>query len=289
MQKILFIVNPIAGSGRKKNIPELINDYIDKNTFKYEIRFWEKWDDVSSLVKKGIEENFDIFAAIGGDGTVNEVAKSIIGTNKILAIIPSGSGNGIARHLKIPINTKRAIAIINKFKPTRHDTAQINNTPFLMCAGCGFDAHVAHLFSKSKKRGFQSYIKIIVQEFAHYKPQKFNINIDGKEFTKEAFLISVANCSQFGNNAWIAPEANSADGLLNITLIQPFLPIKAPALVQRLFLKTIHQSKYVETYTGKHIRINQEHTIAQYDGEAFEAGQNIDIHIQPSSLSILTN
>jgi diacylglycerol kinase family enzyme len=157
-----------------------------------------------------------------------------------------------------------------------------------MCAGCGFDAHVAYLFSKNKKRGFQSYIKIIAKEFSHYKPQTYYINIDGKEFIKDAFFINIANCSQLGNNAWIAPEASSTDGILNITIIKPFLPYFAPILVKRLFLKTIHKSKKVEVYKGKNIRIKQQSNIAQYDGETFETGNTIDIKINPSSLFIIT-
>jgi YegS/Rv2252/BmrU family lipid kinase len=286
--KLLFIINPIAGSGRKKNVITLIDEIIDKNFFDYEIKIWEKWSDVSNIVKQGISEGVSIFGAVGGDGTVNEVAKSLIGTDKKLAIIPSGSGNGIARHLKIPINTKKALAIINKQNFTLHDTGIINTKPFIMCAGCGFDAHVAYLFSKNKKRGFQSYIKIIAKEFSHYKPQKYYINIDGKEFIKDAFLINIANCSQLGNNAWIAPEASSTDGILNITIIKPFLPYFAPILVKRLFLKTIHKSKKVEVYKGKNIRIKQQSNIAQYDGETFETGNTIDIKINPSSLFIIT-
>jgi diacylglycerol kinase (ATP) len=288
MKKLLFIVNPIAGSGRKKNIPDVISQTLNAQVFDYEIRFWEKWDDVSNIVQNGIQEGFEIFAAVGGDGTVNEVAKSLIGSDKKLAIIPSGSGNGIARHMRIPLNTKKAIALINKQNYSIHDTGLINSKPFIMCAGCGFDAHVAYLFSKGKKRGLNSYIKIIANEFSSYKPEKYSLIIDGKKTEKNAFLISIANCSQFGNNAWIAPEAKSTDGVFNITLIKPFLPYVAPALVRRLFLKTIHKSKHVETFTGKKIEIIQQGKIAQYDGEAFEAGEKISIEINPASLHIIT-
>lgn len=286
--KMLFIVNPIAGSGRKNDVTPLIDEVIDKNIFDYQIKVWEKWSDVSDMVQQGISEGISIFAAIGGDGTVNAVAKSLIGTDKKLAIIPSGSGNGIARHMKIPMNTEKALALINKQKFSVHDTGLINSIPFIMCAGCGFDAHVAHLFSKRKKRGLHTYIKIIAQEFSTYQPAKYELVIDGKKYQKEAFLICIANCSQFGNNAWIAPKAISSDGKFNITLIKPFLPFVAPALVRRLFLKTIHKSKHVETFSGKKIELFQQSNIAQFDGEAFEAGQKISIEINPASINIIT-
>lgn len=286
--KLLFIVNPIAGSGRKKNVTTLIDEIIDKKKFDYEIKVWEKWSDVSEMVAQGISNGVNVFAAVGGDGTVNEVAKLLIGSDKKLAIIPIGSGNGIARHLKIPINTRKALELINKEKYSLHDTGTVNSKPFIMCTGCGFDAHVAFLFSKSKKRGLNSYIKIIANEFSTYKPAIYDIKIDGKAYKKDAFLISIANCSQFGNNAWIAPQANSSDGILNITLIKPFLPYVAPTLVRRLFLKTIHKSKYVETFTGKQIEIKQPNNIAQFDGEVFESGNELSININPSSLYIIT-
>lgn len=286
--KILFIVNPIAGSGRKKNVKTLIDEVIDKNKFDYQIKIWEKCTDVSEMVAKGIMEEIEIFAAIGGDGTVNEVAKSLIGSNKKLAIIPSGSGNGIARHMKIPLNTRKALELINKQNYSLHDTGTVNSKPFIMCAGCGFDAHVAYLFSKGKTRGLNTYIKIIAHEFSTYQPAKYELIIDGKKYKKDAFLISIANCSQFGNNAWIAPMASSSDGIFNIILIKPFLPFVAPALVRRLFLKTIHKSKHVETFSGKKIEIVQQSKIAQFDGEAFEAGNKISIEINPSSLYFIT-
>lgn len=286
--KLLFIVNPIAGSGRKNNVTTLIDKVIDKNMFDYQIKVWEKCDDVSNMVIQGMNEGVSIFAAVGGDGTVNEVAKSLIWTNKKLAIIPIGSGNGIARHMKIPINTQKALEIINKQKYSLHDTGIINSKPFIMCAGVGFDAHVAYLFSKSKTRGLSSYIKIIAHEFSTYQSAKYKLCIDGKKYEKKAFLISVANCSQFGNNAWIAPQANSKDGILNITLIKPFLPFVAPILVRRLFLKTIHKSKHVETFTGKKIELTQQSNIAQFDGEAFDAGRKITIEINPASLYLIT-
>ncbi|MFN4234238.1 MAG: diacylglycerol/lipid kinase family protein [Bacteroidia bacterium] len=286
--KLLFIVNPIAGKGKKNNVLTLIDKIIDKKNYEYEIKIWEKWDDVGVIVENGIKQGINIFAAVGGDGTVNEVSKKLIGTDKKLAIIPSGSGNGIARHLKIPINTKKALKLINQGNTNLHDTGLINSKPFIMCAGVGFDAHVAYLFSKENKRGLKTYIKIIAHEFSIYKPLKYELKIDGKKIEKKAFLISIANCSQFGNNAWIAPQAKSNDGILNITLIKPFLPFYAPSLVRRLFLKTIHKSKFVETFKGKEIEIKHKNTIAQYDGEAFEAGKNIQIKIVPNSLYIIT-
>lgn len=286
--KLLFIINPIAGSGRKKNVTTLINEIIDKNIFDYEIKVWRKWSDVSNMVQQGIQDGVSIFAAVGGDGTVNEVAKSLIGTDKKLAIIPSGSGNGIARHMKIPINTRKALELINKQNYSLHDTGIVNKKPFIMCAGCGFDAHVAYLFSKEKTRGLNTYIKIIAHEFTTYQPAKYELIIDGKIYQREAFLISIANCSQFGNNAWIAPQASSSDGIFNITLIKPFLPFVAPALVRRLFLKTIHKSKHVEVLSGKKIEIKQQSNIAQFDGEAFDTGKNIHIEINPASLYFIT-
>ncbi|MBT3208163.1 MAG: diacylglycerol kinase family lipid kinase [Bacteroidetes bacterium] len=287
MKKVLFIINPISGIGKHGKIANLIPKILDNKNFSYEIKYTENEGHATEIAKEA-SANFDIITAVGGDGLVNEISNSLINTNIKFAIIPAGSGNGFARHLKIPCTAAKAIQLINKQNIRKIDTAHINDKTFVNVAGIGFDAHIAHNFSKSKKRGFLSYIKIIFQEFYKYKAQQFTLVIDGEKINEKAFSISFCNSSQFGNNAFIAPQAKIDDGFLNVAIIKKFPAIAAPLLAVRLFNKTIQKSKYYKSITAKEIRIIQESQVVSHiDGEAIHLPQEIKIKINPLSLNVI--
>ena len=288
-QKLVFIINPISGVGKQKTIEKLIDKVLDKNTFEISIKYTQAPKHATILATESINEQADIVVAVGGDGTVNEVASALINSRVKLAIIPVGSGNGVARHLKIPLKIKNAISIINNQNYTIIDTAQINNVPFIMASGCGFDAFIADEFSKLKTRGFSGYIKLIAKHFLSYHPKHYKLSIDEVTFEKEAFLISVANCSQFGNNAYIAPKAVINDSLLNITIIKKFPLWSTGSIIIKLFSKKLNSSKHIETYTGKNIQISQNDFFAQMDGEPIYSGKEINIAICPSSLNVIVS
>ncbi len=289
-EKILFIINPISGVNKiqKDKIEKLIDENLDKYKFDYEFKYTEKPNHATEISKQAVKNGFEIIVAIGGDGSINEVAKGIIGTETAMAIIPKGSGNGLAHHLNIPLNIKQAIKVINKEKIEKIDTVNINDDLFVSIAGVGFDALVAKKFEEYKKRGFKSYFKIILKEYLSYKPEQYKLIIDGKELITKALFISFANSSQFGYNACIAPNAKINDGLIDVCIIKKIPIAKAFILSNLLFLKKIDKSKYVKIIKAKQVKIfRNENNFINLDGEKIKLSKDLDIKISPSSLNLI--
>jgi diacylglycerol kinase (ATP) len=219
---ILFIINPISGGKDKLKIPGLIDANLDRSKFNANYSFTEYIGHASEIAEEAASKNFDIIVAVGGDGTINEIGTKVMQQNKILGILPFGSGNGLSRFLKIPMNTTQAIKVINDCKVRVIDTAKFNDKCFFNMAGMGFDAHISSVFAGNKSRGLSGYLKLGFKEMLDYKPQTYHIHIDGKEYIRKAFVVSVANSSQYGNNAHIAPNASITDGLLDVCIIKEF-------------------------------------------------------------------
>lgn len=288
MKKILFIINPISGVGKQKIVENLIDKVLDLQQFTYDISYTQY---AKHAIEISIEAapKYDVLVAVGGDGTANEISHGLIGTDTHLAIIPTGSGNGLARSLKIPLNIEKAIENINSFNSNTIDTATINDKIFVNVAGIGFDAKISHRFATYGKRGLWSYVKLTLDEFFNYRSKKYKLIIDGRVRKKKAFLISFANSSQFGNNAYIAPKAIIDDGFIDVSLMKKFPLLAAPIVGFRLFDKKVDSSRYVDTFRGKHIMIRRKKAIkAHIDGEPVVFGSDIFIKVQPLSLKVLT-
>jgi diacylglycerol kinase (ATP) len=286
-KKICFIVNPISGIGKQKVIEKLIDRHLNRALYDYEIAYTKAAKHATEIARQAAANNFNIAVAVGGDGSVNEIAKGLIGTATAIALIPTGSGNGLARHLKIPLNLKKAMEIINNGKETYIDSIQFNDETFVNIAGIGFDAHIGWEFSKFGKRGFSSYLRIIMREFANYKAQDFELIIDGKSVHKNAYLISFANGSQWGNNAYIAPLADVADGVMDIAILKKISLKNGIPIGYKLFKKTLHQSSYLEIIKAKEVIVKQTKAIAHIDGEPIEIDKTIHIKVNPLSLKII--
>lgn len=287
-KKILFVINPISGGRDKKRMPALIEKHLDKNIYDFRISFTERVEHGYMLAKAAVKENFDIVVAVGGDGTVNEISKAIINTNVALGIIPFGSGNGLARSLKIPLKTSKAIEVLNNSKTDKIDSATLNNHFFFNVAGSGFDAHISECFAKNNIRGFIGYIKTTLQELKKYTPQEYSITYDGKNIIRKAFIVSIANSSQYGNDAHIAPRADVKDGWLDIVVVKPILWYLIPFLAIRMFLKTAESSSYVEMFRAKKIEIKREYDAAIHiDGEPRIEQKDMNIEIIPLSLNVI--
>lgn len=286
-KKICFIVNPISGVGRHKVVEKLIDQQLNRTQFDYEIVYTKAAKHATELAKQAVATDFNIVVAVGGDGSVNEVARGLIGSNTAMAIMPAGSGNGFARHMKIPLDLKKAMNIINDAKEASIDTIQLNNETFINVAGVGFDAHIGWEFAKFGKRGFSSYLKVIIREFPKFKVQDYELIINGIPLHKKAFLISFANGSQWGNNAHIAPLADVADGLMDIAILKNFSFWNVISIGYKLFRKTIHLSPHLETIKAKEVLIKQTNSIAHIDGEPIEVGHSISIKVNPLSLRVI--
>lgn len=286
-KKICFIVNPISGIGRQKIIERLIDEQLDRTIFEYEIAYTKAAKHAIELTKDAASRKIDIVVAVGGDGSVNETAKGLVNTDSALAIIPTGSGNGLARHLNIPLDLKKAMQVINRGKEQKIDTIRLNEETFVNVAGIGFDAHIGWEFARFGKRGFSSYVKVIMREFPKYKAQDFEMTIDGKTVTQNAYLISFANGSQWGNNAYIAPTADISDGIMDIAILRDFKLMNGLAIGYHLFRKTLHTSAYLEVIKAKEVIVKQPGIIAHIDGEPIEAGNELKIKVNPLSLRVI--
>jgi YegS/Rv2252/BmrU family lipid kinase len=287
-KKILFIVNPISGGVDKTFFPSLLDQHLDIKQFDAEIIFSEYHGHASKLAESAVSQNFDVVVAVGGDGTINEVASKLESSGKIMGIIPCGSGNGLARTLGISLKHAKAIKQINRLNTVAIDTGVFNQKKFFNMAGMGFDAHISSHFAEKQTRGFKGYIKATLSEIVQYKTQHYTIEIDGKKMIREAFMLSIANSSQYGNNAHISPTASVCDNLLDVCVIKPFSLFTFPVLVYHMFAKTSHRSKYVEILKGKEITITRENVgPIHLDGEPHNMEKVLNISIKHLSLNLI--
>lgn len=276
---MLFIVNPISGNGNKSKIVSQLQE------MGYKVVFTEYAGHGEILAREATQHKI---IAVGGDGTVNEVARGIIGSDKILGIIPCGSGDGLALHLGLSRNFERALKTIINGKTKPLDGAMINGRLFLSVCGVGFDAKVSEYFAKSGKRGMLNYIKQGLKLWKDFEPENYKINIDGKEWIQPATLITVGNSDQWGNRAKITPLADSQDGFLDITVADSFSALYIPSLAGLLMTGYLDKSNKIHCYKGKHITISRSlNGPAHADGDWFETGEVVDIEIIPSAFRVI--
>jgi diacylglycerol kinase (ATP) len=288
MKKVRIIINPISGTGKQEKAILILKKLLDKSLFESEIMYSKRKGHLTILAKEAAEKDYDAVVVLGGDGSVNEAAKGLIGTNTVLGIIPIGSGNGLARFLHIPLSLKQAVQRLNQFNIKRIDTAKINKLPFVSISGLGFDAHVAKQFDQSRIRGLWNYTKISLLEYYRFVNQKYLLNIDGKAIDTNAFMVVFANSNQFGNNIIISPQAKIDDGLLDVCIVQKPTLYQIPNLLLKVFFNKTHKSKLVEIYRAKQINIELEtSTLLNLDGETITQSGNLDIEVNPLSLSVI--
>ena len=289
-KNITFIINPISGTHSKDEIPTIIETMLDKEQFNYELRFTEYAGHAAEIALECAEKGCDIVAAVGGDGTVNEVARSLTHTKTALAIVPSGSGNGLARHLCLPMDAKKAIEIINACKIEDFDYGVINGQPFFCTCGMGFDAFISLKFAEAGKRGPITYVENVLKEGLKYKPETYEVEDETGAKKYKAFLIACANASQYGNNAYIAPGATMKDGEMDVIIMEPFDVLDAPQIAADLFMKTLGNNSKIKTFRAKQIHIHRKEPGAiQFDGDPIMTDADIDVHIEHEGIKILTN
>lgn len=287
-EKIKFIINPISGVGRQKIVEKLVEEMIDKVKYLYDISYTEAPHHATFLAQQASKNGYDVVVAVGGDGSINEVAKGIIGSQTKLAIIPTGSGNGLARHLQIPFDIKKAIQVINFGKEKLIDTAVINENLFLNVAGVGFDAKIANEFAKCKKRGFWSYFKVGVSNYFGYKEKKYTIYANGNVYKRRALFISLANSDQFGFNTSIAPSATIDDGELELCIMRKPGLLTIPFVFSKIYTKRIHTSRYYEVLKVKEAQIvRKKRNTIHVDGDPMKTSNILDIKVNPKSLNVI--
>ncbi|MFC6997964.1 diacylglycerol/lipid kinase family protein [Rufibacter roseus] len=287
-EKACFILNPKSGAQSSINVPELIEAYLDRTVWEPELVFTEHAGHATALAKEAAEAGARIVVAVGGDGTVNEVARGLLNTSSALGILPKGSGNGLARHLGIPMVLTQALEIINQPSFGRIDSCSINGHPFFCTGGIGFDGLISSVFAQSTKRGLSSYIQLIIREFRSFQSSGATVRVNGKELTSDFFVMAFANASQYGNNAFIAPMANIQDGFLDVCLIRKVGVAEAIQLGYGLMTKQIATSSLAEFHTCSTVQVNSEvpqhfHADGEYRGQATD----FEVQLYPLSLEVL--
>lgn len=288
---ITFIINPISGIGMKDEIPQLIKNTIDETLYDLNIIFTERAGHAYELARLSASRHEYMAVAVGGDGTVNEVARGLVESDTALGIIPCGSGNGLARHLMLPLSVKGALDVINKGEIHSLDYGIINDHPFFCTCGMGFDAFISKKFAEAGKRGPLTYIQNVLKEGLGYKPETYEVTIDGNESEPyNAFLISVANASQYGNDAYIAPQASMSDGELDVVIMEPFDILEAPQVGLDLMNKTLNKSSKIKCFKAKNVHIKRQNPgVIHFDGDPIEEDAELTVELRHKGIKIVVN
>lgn len=288
MKNIAFIVNPISGTKAKNRVTKLIRDLLDPQLFSPTVVVTEYAGHATQLAQQFALEGYYAVIAVGGDGTVNEVANGLVGTNTALGIVPNGSGNGFARHLDISTRMNRAIEMLNSSEVISVDYGMVNDKKFFSTCGVGFDALVAVQFNEGKSRGLKTYVQNTLQSLFNYKPETYHIFGEDIDVTTEAFLITFANAGQWGYDAYIAPKASVQDGLMDIAIVNKFPLSAAPKLALNLFTHNIDENFYMNTVRSKAITLVRENAGAIHiDGDPVEMPAELNIKIVADGLKVL--
>ena len=287
-KRILFIVNPISGHRDKRRFGEETASVLSGEDIQYEIVFTERAGHATELAAAAVGK-YDIVAAVGGDGTLNEVAHGLLHSDTAMAVIPCGSGNGLARCLHLPLKTSDALRLLLRCKVERIDTATVNGKLFLSVAGIGLDAQTAHDFAQDPRRGFIPYAHYATSNYFHLKPETVRITFnDRKTLICSPMLVTFANSNQYGYNAIIAPHASLQDGMLDTCILnRPPLPV-LPAFVGMLMHGHIDRSRYLTEIQSSHITVERPSAgVVNIDGEPVMMEALLDIRILPHSLNII--
>ena len=288
MKNIAFIVNPIAGIKTKNRVSKLIRELLDTEQYSPSIVVTEYAGHATQLAHQFALEGYYAVIAVGGDGTVNEVASGLRDTNTALGVVPNGSGNGFARHLDISTRMNRAIEMLNSSEVINIDYCMVNEQPYFATLGVGFDALVAQEFSSTNK-DLKGYIESIFKNIVQYQPEQYYLQGDGIDIKTNAFLISFANVSQWGNDACIAPKASIQDGWIDIAILNEFPLLKVPELAWQLFTRNIDENHYMHTIRTKEITLIRENTSSpvRIDGSPIQMGKELHIKIIEDGLKVL--
>ncbi len=289
MARLMLIINPISGTGSKKGVVEMVEQARGACGHDVDVRLTGARGDATRLAGEAAAKGYHGVLACGGDGTVNETARALCGTETALGILPAGSGNGLARHLQIPVDIAMALKVIADGNVVDSDYGTVNGRPFFCTFGMGFDAAVSHRFARQSRRGILSYVKSAISEYVQYRPQTYTVSANGKLLTEKAFLIAVCNASQWGNNAYIAPEASITDGLLDITIVHSGTAIDAAVMGMDIFTGYINKNTMVHTFRAPACVIYRNGAgEAHIDGEPMMMDDILDVKCHHGALKVFT-
>jgi YegS/Rv2252/BmrU family lipid kinase len=288
VKQLVFIVNPRSGTDRVKAIESAVATGIDPKQYQVAIRVTERAGHGVDLARDAADQGAFAVVAVGGDGSVNDVATGLYGTNTALGILPKGSGNGFARSLSIPLHLNQAIARINSGNVVAVDVGFANEHLFLSNAGAGFDAEVTDAFAHSHVRGLKTYAEIIMRKLFTYQARPYTLRIDGVTVQEEAFMLVVANGNQFGYNFQIAANADCTDGLFNVVLVRKFPHWAGPFIALDSMRGRMHKNAFVKTWTAKTIELEAPHLqFFQTDGDTRTCNGKVVFRMVPQALKVI--
>jgi diacylglycerol kinase (ATP) len=287
LRNVLFIINRFAGTGYSPKLEDIIIQASKKNNVEPVLEFTKGPGHASELAKTFASQKIDTIVAVGGDGTVNEVARGMIGTGVPLGIIPRGSGNGLARHLLLPLTVLESVNNLYSGMKIEMDTFTLNQKLSLNVSGIGFDGHIANLFGGKTKRGLTGYATLTLREFMKFREFESKVTAGKDSWLFKSFVLAIANSSQYGNNAWIAPGASVTDGLLNLNVLRKIPPYRFD-FVYAFFNKTIDRSPYCNIKTLSSFSVETSGPIPYHvDGEPCGEASNFQIEVNPAALPVI--
>lgn len=287
-EKVCLIINPVSGTESKKNIPEEVAAAFDPRQYDIIIRITGYPDHATEIARKAAKKNYKYVIVAGGDGTVNEVAKVLVHTNTTLGIIPSGSGNGLARELGIPMDTEKAIDIILQAHTRTIDYGIANGYIFFCTCGFGFDAFISDRFAEGKKRGPLGYVRNILESVVDFRSEEYEITSDEGTITERAFILTCANASQYGNDAHIAPGASMDDGMMNVSILKPLNALEIPQTTLQLFTNNIDKNSKMTSLVTRTLQIKRSRAgVMHVDGEPVSTGNEIKVETVHGGLKVL--
>ncbi len=287
-KRMAFIVNPKAGTNLQKNIGDAVDKYLNHKRFVYGIWSSEYPGHGYELAKKAVEEGYDIVVAVGGDGSVNEIAPALIGTKVSLGIVPAGSGNGLAMHLGYGRELAKAVKKLNTAENQLIDVGILNGRPFFNVAGIGFDGLVSNLMKASNWRGFVPYFLKSMEAGLTYTPLMCRIELDDRVLTEKCFVIAIANGPMYGYNMQIAPDAQLDDGFFEVVILKDAPVWQYLAAVPATFNGKIYDAAFVEHFTTRRVVISAEQPLhVHVDGEGMVLEEILRFEINPKAINIL--
>lgn len=287
LNKVCFILNPTSGTNRRQDVPGLLARYATAAGADFEIQPTQYAGHAEELARAAAASGFRVVVAVGGDGTVNEVARGLLGTGAALGIVPRGSGNGLARHLRLPLDVPGAVRRVCAPTFQRIDVGRINGRPFFCTAGLGFDAHVSKMFAQAGTRGLSTYVKVALREYRRYQPVPVQVELNEQVLTTSCYVLAFANAAQYGNNAYIAPRADIQDGLLDVCLIDALPFTRAVRVGLGLALGTLPTSGGAVYHTSHHIRVRTEHLLGFHvDGDYVDEAAEFEVTLEPLALEV---
>ncbi|MBP5560543.1 MAG: YegS/Rv2252/BmrU family lipid kinase [Muribaculaceae bacterium] len=288
-KKLRVIINPFSGTSSKKRVPAIVEKTLDHELFDVETIVLGPDDRVTDLAREAAAQGVYGVVAVGGDGTINGAATALKDTGVALGVVPCGSGNGLARHLGLPLSIKKSLELINRDMVEEYDYGKVNEKTFVCTCGMGFDAAVAYNFAAKSTRGALTYVRTALQVYVNFKPSHYVLELDGQRIEEDAFVIACANAAQYGNNAFIAPRASMQDGLIDITVLHPFKRIESPLLGLALFTRSIDRNTHATTYRTRRVVITREAEGPMHlDGEPMTMPARLDVSCHPGGIHIFS-